>query len=43
MVNTDQCTFCNVEIETIKHLFWDCSTAKHLWNQVVQWLRDTTN
>ena len=44
MVNTDKCTFSNVEIETIKHSFWDCSTFnQHLWNQVVQWLRDTTN
>ena len=43
MVNTDKCTFYNVEIETIEHLFWNCPTAKHLWNQVVQWLRDTTN
>ena len=43
MADTDKCTFCNVEIETIKHLFWDWPTAKHLWNQVVQWLRDTTN
>ncbi len=43
MVNTDKCTFYNAEIETIKHLFWDCPTAKHLWNQVVQWLKDTTN
>ncbi len=43
MVDTDKCTFCNVEIETVKHLFWDCPTAKHLWNQVTQWIKYTAN
>ncbi len=43
MVDTDKSTFCNVEVETVKHLFWDCPTAKHFWNQVTQWIKYTAN
>ncbi len=42
-LDTDKCTFCNVETETVKHLFWDCPTAVHLWNQVINWIKDSAN
>ena len=42
-LDTDRCTFCNVEQETIIHLFWECPTAKHIWQQVVNWYNNKTN
>ncbi len=43
IVDTDKCTFCNAESETIRHLMWECPTAQHLWNQLLQWLKNTAN
>ncbi len=40
--DTDKCTFCNVQSETILHLFWECQTARHIWNSTVQWYREKT-
>ncbi len=31
ITNTDRCTFCFNERETIAHLFWHCTTSKNLW------------
>ena len=28
------CSFCNSEVETLKHLFWDCEFVKIFWQQV---------
>ncbi len=39
---TDKCTFCNVETESILHLFWECQTARHMWNCVIQWYSQKT-
>ena len=33
------CTFCNHEIETIKHLFSECETVKEFWNKLNNWLQ----
>ena len=30
-----QCTFCNLESETIYHLFWDCEYVKKLWIEIL--------
>ncbi len=40
--DTDKCTFCNVQTETLLHLFWECQTARHLWNLLLQWYREKT-
>ena len=42
MSNTDKCTFCNVEVETILHLFCSCKAVKLLWNNIKQWIYNTT-
>ncbi len=43
MHTTGNCTFCDVHQETLLHLFWECPTAKHLWNSVMQWYNGKTN
>ncbi len=37
-VDTEYCTFCNTQIETVAHVLWECNTAQHLWNNVKQWV-----
>ena len=39
VVQSDKCTFCNVEIETPLHILWYCQTAAHLWSQLSSWNR----
>ena len=26
------CDFCNMHVETAKHLFWECRHTQHFWN-----------
>ncbi len=40
--DTDKCTFCNVQSETLLHLFWKCQTAEHIWNSLTHWYREKT-
>ena len=28
------CTFCNMAVESIDHLFWDCDLIQHFWNNL---------
>ena len=30
--DTNLCTFCNIEIETLYHLFWECNELKPIWD-----------
>ena len=41
--NTQNCTFCEVNTETIEHLFWECQITKSLWLQLSEWLENITN
>jgi len=41
MVDTPHCSFCNIEIESIKHLIWDCPRSRQTWTCVNEWLGDT--
>ena len=34
---TDQCTFCNVNEETLYHLFFECSHVQVFWECFVEW------
>lgn len=34
---TDQCTFCNVNEETLYHLFFECSHMQAFWECFVEW------
>ena len=35
---TDICTFCEEEIETISHLLLECEVTKLFWNNIEEWL-----
>ena len=41
-VDTEYCTFCNMHVETVVHVLWECTTAQHLWNNVKQWVSQKT-
>ena len=28
------CEFCQCNIETIEHLFWECAIVQYLWNRL---------
>ena len=36
--STNLCTFCEIETETITHLFKQCQCVKGLWTQVERWI-----
>ena len=33
------CDFCNMQIETAKHLFWECRHTQHFWNELSNFLK----
>ena len=37
------CDFCNMHVETVKHLFWECNQVQHLWNNISKWLENTNH
>ena len=39
-INSDLCSFCIREKETIKHLFWDCIYINPLIGEFVAWIKD---
>jgi len=38
--DTDRCTFCKAEPETIVHLFFECVLVQEFWNTVCQWIHN---
>ena len=34
VIDTDRCTFCKTEKETIRHLLWDCTYTETFWKHV---------
>ena len=40
IVESDKCTFCKDEKETVKHLMWLCVSASSFWKEVIKWLND---
>ena len=34
LVNSPLCTFCNIETQTIEHLFWRCEISRRFWNEL---------
>ena len=32
------CTFCKQDVETLKHLFWNCTKVKVFWEELIEWL-----
>ena len=37
--DSDLCSFCNEETETIEHIFYSCTVAKCLWKELIDWLK----
>ena len=36
--STDICSFCKEKVETLIHLFWECSRVQIFWQKVQSWL-----
>ncbi len=36
----DRCTFCNLNRETLSHLFWECHIVRTLWNNIIEWINE---
>ena len=39
----DRCTFCEINKETITHLFWNCHHVKSIWLQTEDWINEITH
>jgi hypothetical protein len=39
IVNCNLCEFCNMYIESLKHLFWECNHIQVFWNSLDQFLK----
>ena len=36
--NSDKCTFCEKELETVEHLFYYCECSKAIWIAAENWI-----
>lgn len=43
ITDTDRCTFCEIEYETIEHLFFICPISKRFWVQLTCWYEAMTD
>ena len=39
IVNCNLCEFCNMYIESLKHLFWECNQVQIFWNSLDNFLK----
>ena len=42
LVDSDICTFCEIECESLLHLFWSCRYAADFWGQIERWWSNKT-
>ena len=40
LVNSNICDICNMNIDSIKHLFWECPHVQHFWNELKNYLNE---
>ena len=40
IVDSDICLYCNEHIETIEHIYLQCSNVKRLWKDTTSWVRN---
>ena len=40
MAESDKCSFCQTEVESIEHLLFSCKISSVFWKHVLSWLRD---
>ena len=38
IVNSNICDICNMNIDSIKHLFWECLHVQHFWSELKNYL-----
>ena len=38
----EECTFCKIHTESIKHIMWDCQTTKKIIRNIVDWIFEIT-
>ena len=38
IIETESCSFCRADRETLEHLFMYCPLSKQLWNDFIKWL-----
>jgi len=43
IVESDVCTFCNEQIETLPHLLVECEVVKLFWTDLKLWLYERTD
>ena len=36
--DSPKCSFCNTDIETLEHLFFECTQIRELWCDVEEWI-----
>ena len=41
--NSEMCTFCNFDKETIQHLFWECTYVQEFWNSTISLINNKLN
>ena len=41
--DTNLCSFCGSQTETIVHLLWDCTVVQSLWKAVFKWINEITS
>ena len=39
-INSDKCSFCKLEPESMEHLFYECQLVQEFWNSVCQWVHN---
>ena len=40
IIESNLCTFCGDEIETLEHVFYECDIIKRFWTRVVEWINE---
>ena len=38
IADNPNCSFCKTEVESLKHLFYDCTKVREIWNNLHIWL-----
>ena len=37
-----KCSFCKESLETLLHLFWECPFVKSFWNEISNWMKNSS-
>ena len=42
ITSNDLCSFCNLHLETLEHIFWSCPFTQAFWINVTEWINLNT-